>query len=75
MLLRPRPAARRIPMLAIAAERDAVYGLDTQCGTAAAYGCELLVVPDAAHDLMLDPAWPIAAEAIERFANGIRGSR
>jgi pimeloyl-ACP methyl ester carboxylesterase len=75
MLLRPHPAARRTPILAIAAERDAVYGLDTQLSTAAAYGCELVVVPDAAHDLMLDPAWPIAAEAIERFANSIQGSR
>jgi pimeloyl-ACP methyl ester carboxylesterase len=75
LLLRPRPAACRTPVLVIAAERDAVYGLDTQRGTATAYGCELLVVPDAAHDLMLDPTWPIAAEAIERFVNSIQSSR
>jgi pimeloyl-ACP methyl ester carboxylesterase len=68
MLVRPRPAACRTPVLAIAAEHDAVYGIDAQRDTAAAYGCELLVVPDAAHDLMLDPAWPIAAAAIELFA-------
>jgi pimeloyl-ACP methyl ester carboxylesterase len=68
MLLRPRPAARRTPMLVIAAGRDATYGTDVQRATAAAYGCELLVVPEAAHDLMLDPAWPIAAAAITRFA-------
>ncbi|MEI6777309.1 MAG: alpha/beta hydrolase [Chloroflexales bacterium] len=68
MLLRPRPTACRTPLLAIAAERDSVYGPDAQRATAAAYGCELLMVPNATHDLMLDPAWPIAAKAIEHFA-------
>ncbi|MEI7643526.1 MAG: alpha/beta fold hydrolase [Chloroflexales bacterium] len=73
MLLRPRPAACRTPMLVIAAERDSVYGPQIQRDTAAAYGCALLVVPAASHDLMLDPAWPIAAAAIERFAAGGAG--
>jgi pimeloyl-ACP methyl ester carboxylesterase len=69
MLLRPRPAACRTPVLAIAAACDATYSQDVQRATAAAYGAELVVVPGAAHDLMLDPAWPIAAGAIERFAD------
>lgn len=68
MLVRPRPAACRAPVLVIAAERDAVFDVAAQRATAAAYGAELAVVPGAAHDLMLDPAWPVAAEAIERFA-------
>jgi pimeloyl-ACP methyl ester carboxylesterase len=68
MALRPRPAACRTPVLVIAAEYDATYGLETQRATAAAYGVEPLVVPGAAHDLMLDPDWPTAAEAIMRFA-------
>lgn len=67
MLLRPRPAACRAPVLVIAAERDAVFDLAAQRATATAYRAELVVVPGAAHDLMLDPAWPRAAEAIERF--------
>ena len=68
MLLRPRPAACRTPVLVVGAERDWTYSPEVQRETAAAYGCELLIVPGAAHDLMLDPAWPAAAAAIERFA-------
>lgn len=68
MFLRPRPTRCRTPMLVIAAEKDAVYGLPTQRSTAAAYRCGLVVVPESAHNIMLDPAWPVAAEAIERFA-------
>jgi hypothetical protein len=26
-----------------------------------------LIIPEAAHDLMLDPVWPQAADAIEDF--------
>lgn len=73
MLLRPRPAACRAHVLVIAAERDAIFDLAAQRETAAAYHAELLVVPGAAHDLMLDPAWPIAAEAIEHFARRVAG--
>lgn len=68
MLLRPRPARSRTPALVIAAERDAVFDVAAQRATAAAYGAELVVIPEAAHSLMLDPAWPLAADAIERFA-------
>jgi hypothetical protein len=39
-----------------------------QRATADAYHGDLVVVADATHDLMLDPAWPVAAEAIIRFA-------
>lgn len=71
MLLRPRPAACRVPVLVIAAERDAIFDVAAQRETAAAYRARLVVVPGAAHDLMLDPAWPVAAEAIERFAGSL----
>ncbi len=54
-------------MLVIAAERDMVFGVQAQQITAATYNVELIIVPEAAHDLMLDPAWPIAPKAIERF--------
>ena len=67
-VLRPRPALNRSPLLVIAAERDAVFSLAEQRRTAAAYNAELLIIPEAAHDLMLDPAWAQAADAIERFA-------
>jgi pimeloyl-ACP methyl ester carboxylesterase len=67
MLLRPRPAACRAHVLVIAAERDAVYDVEAQRATAEAYHAELVVVPGATHNLMLDPGWPIAAQAIERL--------
>jgi pimeloyl-ACP methyl ester carboxylesterase len=67
MLLRPRPSRCRTPVLVIGAERDVVFDLEAQRETADAYGAELVVVPGAAHDLMLDPGWPVAAAAIERF--------
>ncbi len=65
----PQPRhVRQTPLLLIAAERDAVFGLWEQRLTAGAYRLPLQVIPGAAHDLMLDPAWPQAADAIERFA-------
>lgn len=54
------------PLLVVAAERDMVFTLDEQRATAAAYGAELVIIPGATHDLMLDPAWPQAADQIER---------
>lgn len=74
MLLRPRPARCRARVLVIAAGRDATYSVDVQRASAAAYRGELVVVPNATHDLMLDPDWPIAGAAIARFAAG-DGSR
>ena len=67
MLLRPRPQRNYTPVLVIAAEHDAVFDLAAQRATAAAYAAPLVCVPHATHDLMLDPAWPIAADAIARF--------
>lgn len=62
----PRWAGASTPTLVIAAERDRVFTVEEQRATAADCAAELVVVPDAAHDLMLDPAWPVAAAAIER---------
>lgn len=70
-ILRPprvRPGAT--PMLVIGAERDALFPVATQHRLAAAWGVEAMIIPGAAHDLMLDPAWPQAAERIERAAAG-----
>jgi pimeloyl-ACP methyl ester carboxylesterase len=67
LLVFPEPQRNRSPVLAIAAERDTIFTLDEQRALAQAYDAELLIVPQAAHDLMLDPAWPQAADAIEDF--------
>lgn len=72
MFLRPQPARSRTPALVIAADRDAVFDVTAQRTTAAAYGADLVIIPEATHSLMLDPAWPMAADAIERFAAGLR---
>lgn len=68
MLLRPRPARNTTPTLVIAAERDAIFDLEAQRATAQTYRAELVIVPEATHDVMLDPAWPVAGAAIARFA-------
>lgn len=68
MLLRPHPERCRTPTLVIAAECDTVFDVAAQRETAEAYDAELVVVPGATHNLMLDPAWPVAGDAIERFA-------
>jgi pimeloyl-ACP methyl ester carboxylesterase len=64
---RPDPALNQTPLLVVAAERDQIFTIDEQRSLAAAYHAEFLLIPDAAHDLMLDPAWPLVADAIERF--------
>jgi pimeloyl-ACP methyl ester carboxylesterase len=66
LMITPDPQRNRSPLLVLAAERDRVFTLDEQRALASAYGAELTIIPEAAHDLMLDPAWPQAADSIER---------
>jgi pimeloyl-ACP methyl ester carboxylesterase len=68
MVRLPRPRPGRTPVFVVAAERDAVFTLAEQEALAAAWAAELAVIPAAAHDLMLDPAWPQAADQIARAA-------
>jgi pimeloyl-ACP methyl ester carboxylesterase len=67
LTVRPNPARNETPLLVVAAERDQIFMVDEQRALADAYGAEFVLIPDAAHDLMLDPAWPLVADAIERF--------
>ncbi len=62
----PKPRLVRSPLLVVAAEHDAVFTLEEQERTAAAYGVPLHVIPAAAHDLMFDPAWPRVVDLIEQ---------
>ncbi|NTU83339.1 MAG: alpha/beta hydrolase [Chloroflexales bacterium] len=64
----PAPRPTPTPTLVIAAERDAVFTEAEQQALAAAYHADLVLIPEAAHDLMLDPAWPLAADRIEQAA-------
>jgi hypothetical protein len=43
-----------------------VFTETEQRALAAAYQADLVPIPEAAHDLMLDPAWPLAADQIEQ---------
>ena len=63
--LRPDPARfRGTPLLVLGAGRDYVIPPEEVGRTADAYGAEARILSDIAHDLMLDPGWPRAADAL-----------
>lgn len=64
----PQRRSGPTPLLVIAAEHDVLFTLAEQRALAAAHGAELTIIPGAAHDLMLDPAWSLAADQIEHTA-------
>ena len=65
MLFRPpRPQRISAPVLVIGAAEDRLFGIREIERTAEAYDGRALVIPGAGHDLMLDPRWDQAAEAI-----------
>lgn len=61
----PGPPVGSTPALVVAAAEDRVFSLEEQRAIAAVYHAPLVTIPAAAHDLMLDPAWPQAAAVIE----------
>lgn len=65
----PRPDRVATPLLVVAAEADRVFSVAEQAATAAAHDAELVEVPGAAHDVMLDPDWEMAATAIAEFVD------
>ena len=69
--LRPDAArVRRTPLLVLGAERDYIVSPADIRRTAAAYGAEMRMLPDIAHDLMLDPGWRRAADAMLKWLTG-----
>lgn len=63
---RPHPAAvRKLPMLVLAGSADRTFTVREARATAEAYGAELEVFPDLAHDLMLGPGWQVVAGRME----------
>ena len=63
----PRSARVTTPVRVVAAGRDAVFSLAEQKGLAAAYGTDLVVVPEAGHDLMLDDTAAETAGVVARL--------
>ena len=60
----PARARRSIPMLVLAAEHDFVFSARATAATARAYGAEWQLIPNLAHDVMLDTGWRAAADAV-----------
>ena len=54
------------PLVVMGAERDRMIGRAEVETTAEAYGVEPIIVPDCAHDMMLDPGWREVAGRIAR---------
>jgi len=61
---RARPQLVHTPMAVLAAEHDRIFRPHHLRRLAQAYGTEVDVVPDTAHDLMLGPRWEQGAAAV-----------
>ncbi len=59
-----RVKAKGVPMLVVAAENDRIFSLREEKATAKAYDAELVVIPNTAHDMMLEKTWRQSADAI-----------
>jgi pimeloyl-ACP methyl ester carboxylesterase len=64
MFRRPRPSRVTTPMLVVGGQDDRIFTPAEMEKTARAYGGELVMIPGAAHDVMLDARWQQAADAI-----------
>jgi pimeloyl-ACP methyl ester carboxylesterase len=69
--VRARPQLVQTPIEIVAAAHDRIFGLKELARTAGAYGVDLRVINNAAHDVMLGPRWEeaaaVVATAIESF--------
>ena len=74
--LRPDPArVRGTPLLVLGAERDYIVPPADVVRTAETYGAESRILPDIAHDLMLDTDWRRAADALLEWLTGTLEAR
>lgn len=64
LFVRPRPQLIDTPVAIIAGADDRIFSVRELRKTARAYGVELHVIAEAAHDLMLGPRWEEAAEVV-----------
>ena len=56
-----------VPTLVVAGEKDRLFTIKEQKALATAFKSELSIIPNIAHDMMLDTNWKIAAEAIQNW--------
>lgn len=71
VLNRPRPQRVTAPMLVLGGELDTIFPPKDVQATARAYGTDPVMF-DAAHNLMLEPAWPEVAQAISEWLDRLR---
>lgn len=64
LFIRPKPDKISLPMLVMGAENDTIFTQAEVKATATAYGTEAVLVPDVAHDMMLDTKWQTVADRI-----------
>ena len=65
-----RPNPKRVHptrMLVLAAENDRIFTVYEQTRTAEAYQTDVVILPNTAHDVMLEPTWRFAADRILMF--------
>lgn len=60
----PRPARVRTPLLVMGAADDRLISPAEVGATAGAYRTEAVIVPDMAHDMMLEAGWEAVADRI-----------
>ncbi len=65
--LRPSDRRRNCPAMVIGAANDEIFTPAEVTRTARLLGAEFKIIPDAAHDLMLDPHWELAARAMRKW--------
>jgi pimeloyl-ACP methyl ester carboxylesterase len=64
----PKPSAvPKLPMLVVGGSADRTFTPKEVRATAAAYGAELAIFPDLAHDLMLGPGWQLVAGRVDTW--------
>jgi pimeloyl-ACP methyl ester carboxylesterase len=66
---RPKPAKVTTPLLVLGAGRDNMLSPRDVEATARAYNTHAEIIPDVAHDSMLDPRWQSVAERILAWLN------
>ena len=65
----PRPARVRTPLLVLGAARDNMIAPREIEATGRAYHTQAEIIPDVAHNSMLDPRWQSVAERILAWLN------
>eukprot|EP00850_Spirogloea_muscicola_P022015 SM000272S10282 [mRNA] locus=s272:65484:69983:- [translate_table: standard] len=66
-----KPGRDRPPILVLGAENDFIVDRAGLQETADFFDTEAVVVPNVAHDLMLDTGWKCAADAVQQWLMGI----